>query len=203
MPPPRSRVAAAAAPPVNAFSVSLVLGCVSLAASGAVPHHDLAFSLAWPAYLWAVNRWRFRRNAALQQRPPGPLVAKAWVRSYAACAAVLALLLPSATCLACRSDAAVLRALGPHLYLTSAQVVCEFFTGDGHTAALPRMLVPIGFNAYRMCALAAWCGAAAAGLGPWHLGLAAANLALWAYNLFGFLLLDMLPRYLDPAKCAT
>lgn len=30
--------------------------------------------------------------------------------------------------------------------------------------------------------------------------MAAANLLLWCFNLFGFLLLVMLPQYLDPAK---
>jgi hypothetical protein len=248
-------------PRLSPFGAALVAGCAALAASGAVPRHDLAFSAAWPAYLWAANRWRFAGNAALQRRPPGALVPEPWVRrcvagpcawldralrrpgaaapmgaapaparprrlprhprrparaprpaprprapprSYAGFAALLALVLPTAACAAGRGDAAVLAAVAPHLYLTVAQVVCETFTGGGATAALPRMLVPVGFNTYRMWTLAAWVSAAAAsGLGPWHVALAAANLVFWAYNLFGFLLLNMLPRYLDPAKCAV
>ena len=137
----------------------------------------------------------------LPKPPPHPPERPA--RSYAAFAGLLALLIPAAVCLLNLGNAAVLSAVGPHLYLTSAQVVCEFFTGGGTTAALPRMLVPIGFNAYRMWVLWAWCGAAvAAGLGPLHLGLALANLGFWGYNLLGFLLLKMLPMYLDPRKCA-
>jgi hypothetical protein len=98
----------------------------------------------------------------------------------------------------------VLAALGPHLFLTAAQVVCEFFTGSGTTATLPRMLVPIGFNTFRMWTLWTWCGAvAASGLGPWHMALAVINLGFWAYNLFIFLLLKMLPAYLDTKKCAV
>ncbi|KAI8473423.1 MAG: hypothetical protein J3K34DRAFT_466480 [Monoraphidium minutum] len=191
------RVAAGAAAPLNPFSAALAAGGAALALSGAVPRHDLLFSAAWPTYLWAANRWRFRRNAALGAARPGPLVDE----PYAGCAAVLAILLPAAVALLQRGQPGVLAAVAPHLYLTVAQVVCEFFTGGGTTAALPRMLVPVGFNAWRMAALAGWCGAAA-GLGPWHVALAAANTAFWGYNLFGFLLLNMLPRYLDPQKCA-
>lgn len=98
----------------------------------------------------------------------------------------------------------VLTTLAPHLYLTCAQVLCEGVSYRPTTAMLPRMLVPIGFNTYRMWTLMSWCAAAAAaagGLGLWHVVLAVGNLVFWAYNLFVFLLLTMLPTYLDPHKC--
>lgn len=125
---------------------------------------------------------------------------------YAAFAGVLGLLVPAAACAfaASSSHPAALAAAAPHLYLTCAQVLCECFSSGSTTAALPRMLVPIGFNTYRMGTLITWVAAAsAAGLGPAHVALAGANLVFWAYNLFGFLLPNMLPRYLDPKKCAT
>ena len=78
--PERRGVVAAAAAPINPFSLALAAGCAALAASGAVPGHDLAFSAAWPAYLYMVNRWRFRRNAALGGERPGALVPEPWVR---------------------------------------------------------------------------------------------------------------------------
>lgn len=202
-----------AASPVNPFSVSLAAGCAALAAAGAVPRKDVAFSVAWPLYVFAINTWRFSQNASHRGRPSPRLVSDGWVPKYAALAGLLAILIPGAVCIYAAATgavggggapaAAVLQALGPHLFLTAAQVVCESLTSGPSTAMLPRMLVPIGFNTYRLWALWDWCRAAAGPprLGPWHLALAAANLALWSFNLFGFLLLRMVPLYLDPQKC--
>jgi hypothetical protein len=88
------------------------------------------------------------------------------------------------------------------------QVRCEFLsssslTGNA-TALLPRLLVPIGFNTYRMWVLVRWCTAAvAAGFGPWHVALAVLNLGFWVYNLFVFLLLKVVPYYIEPQRCAV
>eukprot|EP00878_Enallax_costatus_P028035 GHUV01030236.1.p2 GENE.GHUV01030236.1~~GHUV01030236.1.p2 ORF type:complete len:142 (-),score=27.49 GHUV01030236.1:1117-1542(-) len=106
--------------------------------------------------------------------------------------------------LAWPSGSLVLRALGPHLYLIAAQVVCEFFSNNKHVARLPLMLVPIGFNTYRMWTLIAWCKAVvAADMGSFHVCLAFGNLLFWAFNLFVFLLLKMVPLYLNPEKAAV
>jgi hypothetical protein len=157
------------------------------------------------------------------------------VKYYAGAAAILALLLPGLICvhaainakfassssssrvslsacddtdiIGCVNNSQVLIILGPHLYLTAMQVLCEFLSSSSvtgnRTALLPRLLVPIGFNTYRMRVLVRWCVAAvAAGLGPWQVGLAFLNLGFWAYNLFVFLLLKVVPYYLDPQRCA-
>jgi hypothetical protein len=178
-------------------------------------------------YLAVANALRFNSNARHTHQPPGALFPAAWVKYYAGAAAVLALLLPGVACVyaaftagssssstglldlgQCTVNSQVLCILGPHLYLTAMQVLCESLssssvTGD-RTALLPRLLVPIGFNSYRMWVLVRWCAAAvAAGLGPWHVGLAVLNLGFWAYNLFVFLLLKVVPHYLDPQRCAT
>jgi hypothetical protein len=193
-----------------------------------VPVHDVAFSLAWPAYLAAANALRFSSNASHKGQPPGALFPAAWVKYYAGAAAVLALLLPAGVCIHaaftgssssssltgllavdnCVASSQVLCILGPHLYLTAMQVLCESLSSSSvtgnSTALLPRLLVPIGFNTYRMWVLVRWCASAvAAGLAPWHVGLAILNLGFWAYNLFVFLLLRVVPYYLDPRRCAT
>jgi hypothetical protein len=199
--------------------------------AGAVPLHDIAFSLAWPAYLAAANALRFSSNASHKDQPPSALFPAAWVKYYAGAAAVLALLLPAVVCIhaaftgassssssssfvgllalgQCAASSPVLCILGPHLYLTAMQVLCEALSSSSvtgnSTALLPQLLVPIGFNTYRMWVLVRWCAAAVgAGLGPWHVGLAVLNLGFWAYNLFVFLLLKVVPYYLDPQRCAT
>ena len=65
-------------------------------------------------------------------------------------------------------------------------------------------MVPIGFNAYRLQALSVWALAASndylQSSGAWQIfgsALALLNLLLWTYNLFGFLLLRVLPVYFD------
>lgn len=137
-------------PLINPLSVTFVAGSTMLVGTASIPNQDLIFSVAWPAYLLAMNTWRFKSNAALQNKPPGPLVAENWVRLYAAGAAVLAILLPAVLCLLNFRETTVLRLVAPHLYLTMVQVLCEYCTRGNHVAMLPRMLVPIGFNTYRM-----------------------------------------------------
>jgi len=122
---------------------------------------------------------------------------ESWLRIYAAAAAVIALVLPATVGVLNRSNPAILALVGPHLYLTTAQIVCEFLTRGPRVALLPQLLVPMGFNTYRMWTLWVWVSAAAAAGAPaWHVGLATANLLFWGYNLFIFLLLNILPRYL-------
>ncbi|KAF8061372.1 SF-assemblin [Scenedesmus sp. PABB004] len=119
------RRAAPAAAAISPAALVLAAGCVALAATGHVPQRDLAFSLAWPAYLAAASATRFAAAAAAARRAPrvAPLAAEAWVRSYAAVAGVLALLLPGglAAAASVRGDQELLAALAPHLYLTAAQ----------------------------------------------------------------------------------
>lgn len=196
---------------INPFSINLLAGCIVLASLGAIPAHDVVFSLAWPAYIAAINCLRFDNNRSQAGKGSPGLVSEDWVKQYAGVGGVLAILVPGALCVvAAASDwsrgktSVVLRTLGPHLYLIAAQVICESFSSNAHVAMLPRMLVPIGFNTYRMWTLVAWCRVAvAAKMGPLHVGLAVSNVLFWAFNLFVFLLLKMVPQYLDPAKTAV
>ena len=69
-----------------------------------------------------------------------------------------------------------------------------------------RILVPIGFNAYRLKPLCRWVYLASMispDSGPWYVAalfLSVINLVLWSYNLFIFLLLRVLPIYFDKIK---
>jgi hypothetical protein len=154
--------------------------CVPDIFAGAVPAHDIGFSLAWPAFLAVANAMRFSSNASHKGQPPTALFPAAWVKYYAGAAAVLALLLPAGVCIHaaftgssssssstgllavenCVASSQVLCILGPHLYLTAMQVLCESLSSSSvtgnSTALLPRLLVPIGFNTYRMWVLVRW-----------------------------------------------
>lgn len=92
--------------------------------------------------------------------------------------------------------AQVNKMLAPHLFLVMSQIFMEYVSVVFNMAMLVRILVPIGFNAYRLWVLAEWCSKASE-FGVGHMALAYSNLAFWTFNLFGFLLLYMLPLYLD------
>jgi hypothetical protein len=104
------------------------------------------------------------------------------------------------------------------LFLLLAQLFMESTTeaAPRDWAALVRILNPLGFNAFRLLPLAEWVSAAAtlaqlAGDAPlgarlfvyWALLLGVVNAALWVGNLFGFLTLVALPKYLDERRFAT
>ena len=82
----------------------------------------------------------------------------------------------------------------------------ESITKGRTWAAIPRLLVPIGFNTWRLGSLHLWVMEAwkgqgldmAAGVaGKFGVALAVVNAVLWTYNIFYFLLLWTLPQYLD------
>ncbi len=150
----------------------------------------------------------------------------AWFKTYVTSFAVATVLLPLLTVsvapllLGAQAGALVQRAAAPPLFLLMAQLFMETTTESSprHWAALVRILNPIGFNAFRLLPLTDWLisGAtialAASNAGvplggrlftAWAALLAAVNLALWIYNLFGFLLLKALPLYLDAQRFAT
>lgn len=149
-----------------------------------------------------------------------------WFKTYVTSFAVATLLLPLLTVVVAplllggEAGALVQRAAAPPLFLLLAQLAMESTTESCPRAwaALIRILNPIGFNAFRLLPLTDWLitaatiALAAANAGVplaarlftlWGALLAAANLLLWIYNLFGFLLLKALPLYLDAERFAT
>merc|ERR1712176_179958 len=93
-------------------------------------------------------------------------------------------------------------AIASVLSLLFAQITGECLTDSFHDVL--RMLVPIGFNTYRLGQLMNWVKCSFllnnSNFGWWkttNQALAVINLAFWTYNLFGFLLLRVLPLYFD------
>lgn len=172
---------------------------------------DIAFSILFSAYLVLANILRFQRNApALKNEKEINLFllkednVLPWFTYYIMTFASAGILLPIATLILGPED--VKNAAAPHLFLLLSQINMEGVTNDVRYHNVIRLLVPIGFNAYRMSALVKWVNVArnttATIAGFWYywgLGLAVVNLVLWAYNLFVFLLLRATPAYFDPA----
>lgn len=187
-----------------------------------VPRFDVAFAVGYPLYLAVANRLRFNRNApaidakrnvlySLIREERGP-----WFKKYIMFFGPIGIFIPTAIQFV--APRSVADAAAPHLFLTLCQVVTETLHRGGGSYALIRLLVPIGFNAYRIRSLWIWTATAAAGfigatdsnalypLSPsvlWaaaSLILASVNLVAWTYNLFVFLLLRVVPQYLDRSE---
>lgn len=184
------------------FLIALSVGLTRL-----IPRTDVAFSIAFPLYLMCANRFRFNRNGEKERVPllregRGP-----WFKNYLMFFGSIGLLLPLMVCFVTPSTIA--DAAAPHLYLTACQVTMEALSNSSSFHALPRLLTPIGFNAFRLRTLWVWVKQAYATatssgssvpnqyVSAFAFSLAVVNLIAWTYNLFGFLLLRAAPQYLD------
>lgn len=171
-----------------------------------VPTRDVAFVLLFSLYLVLANKFRFDCNAPARKTGKEinlPLLMEddvmGWFPRYMGVFATAGVILPLVTLYVGENKAAA-----PHCFLLLSQIFMEAVTNSVEYHNLIRLLVPIGFNAYRIPSLLTWVeevliwknGSSVEGC--WNLGLAVVNLVLWAYNLFVFLLLRTLPAYLDP-----
>ena len=177
-----------------------------------LPVPDVAFALAFPAYLVLANTLRFDRTAARRFKPLLREGRGAWLKRYMLAYALAGLVLPLPLVFAAPS--AVALAAAPHLFLYAVQCAVEGLTTHTKFAAVLRLVAPIGFGTYRLGALHAWCtsalataaavgSSAAAVSAPWAFGalaLAAANAVMAAYHLLVFLPLRAAPQYFNPAE---
>ena len=173
----------------------------AIAVTHPVPRKDLAFASLYPAYLAMMNQWRYGGNAVGIDREFVPLLRQGggeWFKRYVLSFALVGLLLPLPLVFGCFGlgvPATISLAAAPHLLLTLVQCACEGLTRSPSVAALVRLLIPIGFNTYRMGSLIEWSRCAAdAALGArafaWHnawpligLLLALANLLMWGRTI--------------------
>ncbi|CAB9528859.1 expressed unknown protein [Seminavis robusta] len=188
--------------------------CLSYQYRETIPPHHHVFSLCYPLYLGLINCIRFQRNlpailskdnrviveAPLLRQDQGP-----WFVRYMLFFATIGMLAPVIFCFAAPSNLA--RPAAPHTLLILAQVVVEDVSGPLHT--IPKFLVPVGFNAFRMPVLWQWVQHSWILAQPqlsqtssqvWArvgLALGVINLVAWGYNLSIFLLLRVLPQYWD------
>lgn len=214
-------------------------GCIVLALAVAmsykhwdhIPHQHFAFAVAYPLYLGLVNRLRFQRNlSAREQVARGDSRVMAvrsllfqgkgiWFIIYVHVFAVIGMLLPLILCLA--GPNAIAAPAASHTMLIFAQVLTEGLSVSPFMHAQPKLMVPIGFNIYRMATLWSWVK------GSWEIAqrtlqqqsspiglgtkmwvafafvLGVTNLVAWSYNLFVFLSLRVVPQYWDTTTFPT
>jgi hypothetical protein len=186
-------------PTVHVVMISVT---TSIAWNFPVPFTDKVFSIIFPVYLLIANALRFQFNGPARRKEINLLLLKEemlpWFSNYIIIFATIGLIVPFGLVLLGPSD--VSAAAAPHLFLLLAQITMEGVTNHECYHNLIRILVPIGFNAYRMSSLFTWVAVAFNDLSidywyQWGFGLAAVNLLAWSYNLFVFLLLRMTPHY--------
>lgn len=189
--------------PSYIMRVNLIVLVLVLLASGLVPLDDVLFAAFASAYFIAIAKLVY--PSPTKEQPPRIFPRNhRLLGPYIAFAGLMAIPFPVAYILGSfvKGDQAATQLAAPHLFLIACQVLTEILVASTSTpVSLPvRALVPISYNTRRLFTLAAWVrlefGRAAAVSPQWTLfgrGLAAANMALWAYNLLGFLVPVYLP----------
>jgi len=183
-----------------------------------IPTLDRFFSITYPLYVCVANRFRFDRNAPgfskcairvpLLREGRGP-----WFGKYIKTMGIIGMLCPLLVQIV--APTSIAEAAAPHLYLALCQGVMESMSSGPKFYASPQLMIPIGFNAYRLGSLKTWVWTAWQSFRDarlhmnggkvmiWEtagLVLAFANAVIWTYHLFVFLLLRVLPQYLDQNK---
>lgn len=175
---------------------------IILTASGMVGPNDFGFVIFSAVYLLFLAKVSFPNlGPELAVFDPTNRILK----TYVLFAAVIGLLLPVAYILegVVVGDKEGIKAAAPHLFLLSSQVFMEGVAFSGQFSIPIRVFVPVFYNANRLISLVGWMWSefekAEGGVGSWRrlwIGrlLAVANMALWSFNLLGFLLPVYLPR---------
>ncbi|KAF3774554.1 hypothetical protein EJ110_NYTH52345 [Nymphaea thermarum] len=182
---------------LNVLAIMIVLG-----ASGMVSPYDLAFFFFSIVYTIVIARIAFPSSV-----PPVRVFRKGnkLLGAYMAVAALVGLILPIIYIVegVVDGDQEGMKAAVPHLFLLCAQVLMEGWSYSSQFSTPTQAFVPIFYNTKRVFSIVDWVhaelGKESGDVGSVlrlsiGRGLAFANLALWCFNLFCFLLPVYLPR---------
>ncbi|KAJ0042744.1 hypothetical protein Pint_17477 [Pistacia integerrima] len=185
---------------LNALAVIIVFS-----ASGMVSLEDFAFVIFSVIYLYFLSKVAFPTlHPTREPRVYDPN--NRVLRLYVLAAAVIGLLLPIAYIFEgiLEGDKEGIQAAAPHVFLLSSQVFMEGLAFSDRFSTPIRVFVPVFYNSRRIFTLVDWLkseiskvegeyGGSARRL---YIGraLAVTNMALWCFNLFGFLLPFYLPK---------
>ncbi|KAL3755745.1 hypothetical protein ACJRO7_002748 [Eucalyptus globulus] len=208
--PPPASTAAPAASAKRAYlsfrQLKFLALVVVLAASGLVYYQDLAFVVLSLVYIHVLSVVAFPSLGPA--REPTVFDTRNRVfRLYASFTAVVGLFLPIAYIFEgiYEGDKEGIAAAAPHLFLLASQVFMEGVAVYGGFSTPIRVFVPVSYSAKRIFTLMEWLESEfrreGHGGGGWaarrvYAGriLAAANMALWCFNLFAFLLPVYMPK---------
>ena len=179
-----------------------------------IPLSDLLFCIFYPFYIYVANTICFNSNELVlknlkkDEAPPslgkGLFLNEPAFVKYIQMAQVVGVLFPILHILwLSKSYPSLCQPVVATTVLLFVQVAMETLTSKFHD--IPRFLVPVGFNIFRMKSLLEWVS-----VSYYHITdepsntllyvgfvLAIANTIIWAYTAFVFLLLRVLPEYFD------
>ncbi|KAL2227066.1 uncharacterized protein LOC105160461 [Sesamum indicum] len=198
-PPPPTRRSSLTFHHINALAVALVL-----TASGLVSAEDFAFVIFSIVYVYFVSKVAFPPTSP-RSEPPVFGENNRVLGLYVFVAAVFGLFLPIAYIIEgiFEGDKEGIYGAAPHLFLLCSQVFMEGISFLGNFSLPIRVFVPVFYNSKRIFTIVEWLrsemsrGAEYGGSGGRLYvgrGLAVANMGLWCFNLFGFLLPVFLPK---------
>ncbi|KAK4431475.1 hypothetical protein Salat_0909600 [Sesamum alatum] len=184
---------------LNALAVAVVL-----TASGMVSAEDFAFVIFSIVYMYFISKVAFPPTSP-RSEPPVFGENNRILGLYVFAAAVIGLFLPIACIIQgiFEGDKEGIYAAAPHLFLLCSQVLMEGVSFSGNFSLPIRVFVPVFYNSKRIFTIMEWVrseisrGAEYGGSGGrLYAGraLAVANMGLWCFNLFGFLLPVFLPK---------
>ncbi|KAK9292504.1 hypothetical protein L1049_020477 [Liquidambar formosana] len=177
-----------------------------LAASGMVSIEDIAFAVFSIIYVYFLSKVAFPLLNNPSMRPSVFGRDNKILGAYVVFAAIIGLFLPIAYI--CdgifEGDKEGIKAAAPHLFLLASQVFMEGFAFSSRFSLPISVFVPVFYNSRRIFTIVDWLrsefskvdegyGGSARRLYIGR-GLAIANMVLWCFNLFAFLLPVYLPR---------
>mmetsp|Transcript_8441 Transcript_8441/g.7999 ORF Transcript_8441/g.7999 Transcript_8441/m.7999 type:complete len:234 (-) Transcript_8441:277-978(-) len=193
-------------PILCATGLSVFLLSPFMISKHSIPASDIIFAVAYPLYIYLANTLCFNSNVlalsrgrVIESLGHGQFLGNTTFKTYMKTIGFFTVLLPIIFVLVAPQEVTS-GAVSP-LMLLVVQIATERKTKRFHDAL--RILVPMGFNAYRLKSLYYWVETAMLVVPkdqPWYyvsLVFSLANLCVWTYNLFVFLLLRVLPAYFD------
>ncbi|KAK4384970.1 hypothetical protein Sango_2621000 [Sesamum angolense] len=198
-PPPPTRRSSLTFHHLNTLAVAVVL-----TVSGLVSVQDFAFVIFSIIYMYFISKVAFPPTSP-HSEPPVFGENNRILGFYVLVAAVIGLFLPIAYIIegVFEGDKEGIYAAAPHLFLLCSQVLMEGISFLGNFSLPIRVFVPVFYNSKRIFTIVEWLrsemsrGAVYGGsAGRLYTGraLAVANMGLWCFNLFGFLLPVFLPK---------
>ncbi|ESQ43279.1 hypothetical protein EUTSA_v10016012mg [Eutrema salsugineum] len=182
---------------------------IVLSASGLVTIEDFIFTLVTLIYFFFLAKLIFPPHNNPNRDAPLTSPTNKIFRVYVASAGIVGLLIPICYIFEglIEDDKRGVSAAAPHVFLLASQVFMEGLAATCGFSAPARIFVPIVYNARRVLTLVEWnmsefsretpeYGTGTVSVRRMYAGkvLAAVNLGVWSFNIFGVLIPVYLPR---------
>ncbi|CAE6236380.1 unnamed protein product [Arabidopsis arenosa] len=188
---------------LNILAIILVLS-----ASGLVTIQDFIFTILTLIYFFVLSKLIFPPHNNPNRDAPLTSSTNKIFRIYVTSAGIIGLIIPICYIFEgiVEDDKNGVSAAAPHVFLLASQVFMEGLASMFGFSAPARILVPIVYNARRVLTLVEWImsefsredgtGTVTVSVRRIYAGkvLAAVNLGIWSFNLFGVLIPVYLPR---------